>query len=158
MADDNLVRSAIVAYDLRVCDGDIRGALLKVSHGITARTHDAVDELVSLAYGSLRIVDKAGLDTSPFGDEALALLSCESPEMKLLDALFAFEKSGLRSTRAYVAHDLVVLRPITPFEYHRSPLTNHSPDNQQDGDDGYDDQSNYFWIYGCGHRTYPFPL
>lgn len=80
---------AVIVEDERMINGDIRGALLKVAHWITASGHDIAQELVGFRHGASGAVNEARLNPGPGVDEPGTILGCEGLDMQVVDAFGA---------------------------------------------------------------------
>jgi hypothetical protein len=104
-------RRAIVHDNIRVIDRNIGDALLEFTHRITTRSHYLADETIGFRYGSMRIIDKTRLDTSPGAVETVRIGRAQRADLQLGHPLCARLESGLGlSMIPFRAKGAVVLR------------------------------------------------
>ena len=80
------MRKAVVFHDAWIGDGDIGGTLLKAGRRIAAGFKERVDQIVSFSDGGFGMIDEAGLDGLPFGNEALPLGGAEIANLEGFNA------------------------------------------------------------------------
>jgi hypothetical protein len=81
------VGQAVVFEDERVADGNIRGALLKVTDRIAARGHHVTQKPVGFRYRSSGAVHKSRLHVAPVFHEASTIARAERLNIQALDAI-----------------------------------------------------------------------
>ena len=150
MAHHDLVTGAIVLDDDRVTDGDVRGLLLEVGHGIAAIDHGAANEPIRRAHGCGRIVDEAALHGGPLHRIRFAIDRREGAEGKFLHAFFAFRQGcfGNASVAVLLKDGAVVLRPKAPLElFGPATADNESHRDDDENDNSYSDRYQYSGVH-----------
>jgi hypothetical protein len=94
MADRNFVSEPIIVHKQWMIHGDIRRALFKLTHGITARGHYIAEQLVGLSYRSFGVVNELCLNLAPGCDIDLPVAWRERPDGETLDAFFSLLEPG----------------------------------------------------------------
>lgn len=92
-----LSRRAVVLNDHGMIYGQVGRTSLEVLERIATCRHHLRDELVGLADGALRVVDKAGLNATPFARKGVRLVVRERVQLEVADALGALSQKGLRT-------------------------------------------------------------
>jgi hypothetical protein len=83
------VGQAVILEDKRMADGNIGGALLKVTHRIAARGHHIAQELIGFRYSASGAVHKSRLYFAPRGYKARTISGAERLDIQILDAIGA---------------------------------------------------------------------
>ena len=135
------VGGAVVFDDARVVDGNVGGALLKVGDWIAACVHERGDEFVGFDDGTAGVVDEAGLDDLPIGEEAFALGGCEVADVEGVDALFACGEGGLGTALGAAFKDGAIVFGAEAIAQALGILLALSDDHGND--DGKDDDKDY---------------
>jgi hypothetical protein len=106
-----IVRRSIVTHDIRVVDGDVRGALLKIAHGIPPRFHHFANELVCFRNGIPRRIDELRLDSAPRTRKPVDLSAIQFPQVQFPDSLLPFRELLLGlSLVPPILHEPVIFR------------------------------------------------
>ena len=92
--DGDGVGGTVVFHDAGIGDGEVGGSLLEADLGVAAGFKEGVDEVVGLSDRGAGVIDEAGLDGVPLGDETLALGDAEVADIKGFDAGFAVVEFG----------------------------------------------------------------
>src|SRR5580698_2402024 len=95
MALHNGAGRAVILHHGGIGDGNIGGALLEFSHGITARGHHTVYERIGFADGHGGIVDKTALNQNPLLCKSIARSGRECLDREAVDALLAIDELHL---------------------------------------------------------------
>ena len=83
------VGQAVIFKDERMADGNIGGALLKVTHRIAARGHHFAQELIGFRYRASGAVHKVRLHFAPGRHEARMIGGAQRLDIQALDAIGA---------------------------------------------------------------------
>src|SRR5579863_979031 len=87
LAKRRLMSRTVMIENHRMVHGDVRGALLKVAHGVATRSHHITQQLVGLRYGAARSVHESSLHSGPRLNESRAIGRSERPNVQAFHTL-----------------------------------------------------------------------
>jgi len=99
MAHRDFMRRAVIFHNQWMVDGDIRRALVKLIHGVTACGHHLAEQVVCLGNRILRVVNELGLNLTPRSNIARPFARRERPDGKSLDTFFSLFEPGFHFPR-----------------------------------------------------------
>jgi hypothetical protein len=106
-------RGPVILNDHGMVDRQVVRTLIEIFEGIATRDHHLRDQVIGFANGSGWVVDKAGLNTTPFAAERIGLILSELAQVEAADTLSALPKHGLGPCRTDSRNGSFVLRPET---------------------------------------------
>jgi hypothetical protein len=121
---------AVVLNDHRMIHREIVRTPIEIFDGVATRGHHLRDELVGLADGPVRIVDKECLDAAPFPGERIGLILSELVQLETADTISAFPENGFSACRADRLNGSFVLGPETLAQVHPPAPARVRPDSK----------------------------
>ena len=149
VAQDDVVRGAIVADSIRVVDGDVLGPPVKLVHWIATRVHDVGNEAVGFIHRTARIIDELLLHERPLLEIPLLFGWGQCAKFEVSDTLFPFGKNGFSALEvSLLADDAFVFGAEGLFETLASATTlvKDCCDDDNDGDHSDDDRDQGFLL------------
>jgi hypothetical protein len=95
LTDRDVVRSTVILRDDRVVNGDIGGALFKITHWISTCGHNVSEKLIGLRHCTCWCVNEMSLHSRPCLGESCAIGRRKWAKVKFFNALCTFGKIGL---------------------------------------------------------------
>ena len=118
---------AVILDDHRMIHREIVRTPIEIFDGVATRGHYMRDELVGLADGAFRVVDKERLDAAPFPCERIGLILSEFVQVETVDAISAFPENGFSACRADRLNGSFVLGAETLAQVHASTAARVRP-------------------------------
>jgi hypothetical protein len=91
---------AIVLHDDRMIHREVVRTAIEVFEGVATRGHHLRDELIGFAHSPFRVIDKAGLNATPFAGECIGLVLTELAQVETTDTIGAFPENGFSACLA----------------------------------------------------------
>jgi hypothetical protein len=129
---------AVILNDHRMIHREIVGTPIEIFDGVATRGHHLRDELIGLAYGPVRVVDKECLDAAPFPGERIGLFLSELVQVETVHTISALPENGFSACRADGLNGSFILGAESFAQVHPSTPARVRPDSkpkQQNNDD-----------------------
>jgi hypothetical protein len=129
-------RDAVILHDHWMINRHVVRTPIEIFEGIATCAHHLRDEVISIAHGSGRIVDKARLNATPFAAERIGLILRELVQVEAADTVRAFPEYGFSTGRSDSRNGSFVLRSEALAQVYASATARVSPSSQpeQQGD------------------------
>jgi hypothetical protein len=135
-------RGAVILNYHRMIDRQVVRTLIEIFKRVATRGHHLRDELIGVADGAIRVIDKAPLNAMPFAGKRIGLIASERAQVEPADALSALPQNGVSTCRADGLNGSFVLGSKALAQVHALAAARVSPSSkpeQQDHDDRTDE-------------------
>ena len=123
-------RGAVILNDHRMIDRHVVRTPIEIFKRVATRGHHLRDEVIGLAHGAVRVVDKAPLNATPFASKRIGLISRELAQVEPADALSALPQNGVSTCRADSLNGSLVLGSKALAQVHASAPARVSPSSK----------------------------
>ena len=104
---------AIILHNDRMIDRQIVRTPIEIFEGVAPRGHHLRDELVGVADGALRVIDKARLNATPLAGECIGVILRQLAQVETTDPISAFPENGFSTCLADRLNGSFILRAKT---------------------------------------------